>query len=104
MDKSILKLKEKDKATSYSPSRMFVVYQHHPERNPRKKFAIDSGASMHMQDLKSVELDSLRTSRNPTWAITANGEVQTNKKATVCGHDLNFLGKSHHDPAVDQWT
>ena len=46
---------------------------------------------MHMQDLKSVELDTIRTSRNPTWAITANGEVQTNKKATVCVYDLDFF-------------
>ena len=46
---------------------------------------LDSGASMHTlskKDLTSAELETLRTSRNPTTVITANGEVQTSEEAT----------------------
>ena len=41
---------------------------------------------MHMlsrKDLNSVELETVRVSRNPTEVITASGEVQTSQEATV---------------------
>ena len=41
---------------------------------------------MHMvskEDLNSVELETMRTSRRPTTVITANDEVQTREEATV---------------------
>ena len=41
---------------------------------------------MHMvskKDLNSAELETMRTSRNPTTLMTANGEVQTREEATV---------------------
>ena len=47
---------------------------------------VDSGASVHVvskKDINSVELDTTRTSRTPTTVMTANGEVRTNKEATV---------------------
>ena len=46
---------------------------------------VDSRASMHMvskKDLNSAELETTRTSRNPTTLMTANGEVQTREEAT----------------------
>ena len=42
---------------------------------------------MHMiskKYLNSAEMDTLTMSRSPTTVITANGEVQTHKEATVC--------------------
>ena len=38
---------------------------------------------MHLvskRDLNSAELETMRTSRSPTTVMTANGEVQTEKK------------------------
>ena len=35
------------------------------------------------KDLKSAELETMRTSRSPTTVMTANGEVQTREGATV---------------------
>ena len=46
---------------------------------------------MHMlsrKDLNSVELQTVRVSRNRTTVITANGEVQTHEEATVYVDDL----------------
>ena len=48
---------------------------------------------MHMlgtKDMNSVELETVRVSRNPTTGITANGEVQTLEEATVYVHDLEM--------------
>ena len=59
---------------------------------------VDSGASVHMlskKDLTSDELDTLRTSRNPTTVVTANGEVQTNEEAQVYVHDLHLFVSVH---------
>ena len=41
--------------------------------------------------VSSVELDTLRTSRNPTVVVTTNGEVQTNEEAQVHIHDLDLF-------------
>ena len=41
---------------------------------------------MHMvskRDLNSAELETMRTSKNPTTVMTANGEVHTREEATV---------------------
>ena len=41
---------------------------------------------MHMvseEDLVSAELETMRTSRSPTTATTANGKVRTTKEATI---------------------
>ena len=47
---------------------------------------------MHMisrKDLNSAELETVTTSRSPTTAITANGEVQTHEEATVYVKELD---------------
>ena len=51
-----------------------------------RMFVVASGAPMHrlsQKDLSSHEMDTLRRSRTPTTAVTANGEVQTNEEAQV---------------------
>ena len=35
------------------------------------------------EDLISAELETMRTSRSPTTVMTANGEVRTDKEATI---------------------
>ena len=45
------------------------------------------------KDLNSAELETIRTSRSPTTVMTANGEVRTNKEATVYVKDLDLFVK-----------
>ena len=84
--KSVLKCKEKERATFFSPSenRCLPASNLKPEE---REFVIDSGASMHMiskKDLNDAEMDTLTKSCSPTTVITANEEVQTHEEATVC--------------------
>ena len=49
---------------------------------------------MHMinkKDLNSADLETVTTSRSPTTVITANGEVQTHKEATVFVKELDIF-------------
>ena len=75
---NIYKLKEKEKATFYSPSEEWVFPVAETKEPEEREFVVDSGASMHMvskRDLNSAELETMRTSRSPTTVMTANGEV-----------------------------
>ena len=70
------KLKEKDKATFYSPAEEWVLPAASTKEPEEREFAVDSGASMHMvskRDLNSAELETMRISRSPTTVMTANG-------------------------------
>ena len=89
--KSVLKLKEQERATFFSPSenRCLPASTLKPEE---REFVVDSGASMHMiskKDLNSAEMDTLTKSCSPTIVITANGEVQTHEEATVYVKELD---------------
>ena len=78
-------LKEKDKATFHSPAEEWVLPAASTKEPEERKFGVGSGASMHMvskRDFNSAELETMRTSRNPTTMMTANGEVQTREEAT----------------------
>ena len=91
--KHVLKLKEKNKATFFSPSenRCLPASTLKPEE---REFVVDSGASMHMiskKDLNSAEMDTLTKSCSPTIVITANGEVQTHEEATVYVKELDIF-------------
>ena len=84
--KSVLKLKEHQRATFFSPSenRCPPASTLKPEE---REFVVDTGASMHMiskKDLNDAEMDTLTKSCSPTIVITANGEVQTQEEAIVC--------------------
>ena len=83
--KSVLKLKENNKATFFSPSenRCFPASTLKPMD---RDFVVDSEASMHMiikKDWNDAEMDTLTKSCSPTIVITADGEVQTHEEATV---------------------
>ena len=91
--KSVLKLKEKNKAAFFSPSenRCLPASNLKPEE---REFVVDSGASMNMisrKDLNSAEMDTLTKSCSPTIVITANGEVQTHEEVTVCVKELDIF-------------
>ena len=94
--KNVLKLKEHERATFFSPSenRCLPASTLKPEE---REFVVDSGASMHMiskKDLSDAEMDTLTKSCSPTIVITANGEVQTHEEAIVYVKELDmFLTK-----------
>ena len=92
LGKSVLKLKEHERATffSLSENRCLLASTLQPEE---REFVVDSGVSMHMiskMDLNDAEI-TLTKSCSPTIVITANGEVQTHEEATVYVKELNIF-------------
>ena len=86
MTKHVHKLEEKDKATLYSLSDVWCHPAPSSSKPEERQFGVDFGASMHMlsrKDLNLAVLETVWVSRNPTTAITANGEVQTHVEASV---------------------
>ena len=47
--------------------------------------------TLSKKDLSSDDMDTLQRSRNPTTAVTANGEVQTNEEAQVYVDDVDMF-------------
>ena len=89
----VLKLKEHEGATFFSPSanRCLPASTLKPEE---REFVVDSGASMHMiskKDLSNAEMDTLTKPCSPTIVITANGEVQTQEEAIVYVKELGIF-------------
>ena len=92
--KSILKLKEKNKAAFFSPSENRCLPAPSTLTPEEREFVVDSGASMHMiskKDLNYAEMDTLTKSCSPMTVITANGEVQTHEEATVYVKELDVF-------------
>ena len=91
--KKLLKLKERERATFFSPSEKRCL----PASNLKleeREFVVDSSASMHMiskKDLSDPEVDTLTKSCSPTIVINANGEVQTHEEATVYVKELDIF-------------
>ena len=91
--KSVVKLKEKNKATFFSLSENRCLPASTLKLEERE-FVVDSGASMHMiskKDLSDAEMDTLTKACSPTIVITANGEVQTHEKAIVYVKELDIF-------------
>ena len=91
--KSVLKLKEHERATFFSPSenRCLPASNLKPEE---REFVVDTDTSMNMiskKDLNDAEMDTLTKSCSPTIVITANGEVQTHEEATVYVKELDIF-------------
>ena len=92
--KSILKLKEKNKAAFFSPSENWCLPASSTLNPEEREFVVDSRASMHMiskKDLNSAEMDTLTTPRRSTTVITVNGAVQTHEEATVYVKELDIF-------------
>ena len=91
--KNVIKLKEHQRATFFSPSENRCLPASTLQLEERE-FVVDSGASMHMiskKDLIDAEMDTLTKSCSPTIFITANGEVQTHEEATVYVKELDIF-------------
>ena len=79
--KSVLKLKEHERAAFFSPSENWYLLASNLKPAERE-FVVDSGATMHMiskKDLNDGDMGTLTKSCSPTTVITANGEVQTHE-------------------------
>ena len=91
--KSVLKLKEHQRATFFSPSENRCLPASTLKLEERE-FVVDSGASTHMiskKDLSNAEMDTLTKSCSPTIVITAKGEVQAHEEATVYVKELDIF-------------
>ena len=89
----MLKFKEHERATFFSPSENWCLPAS-TLKSEEREFVVDSGALMHMiskKDLNSAEVDTLTTSRSPTTLITANGEVHTHEEAIVYVKELDIF-------------
>ena len=90
--KSVLKLKEKNKAAFFSPSENRCLPAPSTLKPEEREFVVDSGASMHMiskKDLNYSEMETFTKWCSLTTVITANGEVQTHEEATVYVKELD---------------
>ena len=91
--KSVLKLKEQDRATFISPSENRCLLAATLKLEERE-FVVDSGAPMHMiskKDLNDAAMDTLTKSCSPTIVITTNREVQTHEEATVLCQRVEYI-------------
>ena len=105
--KIIYRLKEKEKATFYTPSAEWVRPAASTKGPEEREFVEDSGASMHMvsrKDLNSAELETRRTSKSPTTVETANyvpfvvpGKLTSS--STASSHDSST--SSSQDSVID---
>ena len=94
LTKNVLKLKEKDKTSFFSPSENRCVPAPSILKPEEREFVVDSGVSMHMiskRDLNSAELETVTTSRSPMTVKTANGQVQKHEEATVYVKELDIF-------------
>ena len=92
--KSVVKLKEHERATFFSPSENRCLPAPLTLKLEEREFVVDFGAAMHMiskKDLISVEMDTLTKSCSPAIVITANGEVQTHEEAIVYVKELEKI-------------
>ena len=97
--KNVLKLKEQERATFFSPSENRCLPASSLKLEERE-FVVDSGASMHMiskKDLNDAENDTLTKSCSPTIVITANGEVQTHEEGHSVGQRIGHI-LDHESP------
>ena len=93
LSKSVLKLKEHERATFFSPSE-YRCLPASTLKLEEREFVVDSGASRHMiskKDVSDAEMDTLTKSCIPTIVIRANGEVQTHEEATVYVKELEIF-------------
>ena len=88
----MLKLKEHERATFFSPSENRCLLASILKLEERE-FVVDSGTSMHIiskKDLSNAEIDTLTKSCSPTTVITANNEVQTHEEAIVYARNWTY--------------
>ena len=93
LTKNVLKLKEHERATFFSPSEKRCPFASTLKPEERE-FVVDTGASIHMiskKDLSDAEMDILTKSCSPTIVMTANGEVQTHEEAIVYVKELDIF-------------
>ena len=89
--RNVHKLNNKDKATFFSLSEVFlaITITILEENSTKENFVVDSGASMHMlskKDFSSDEMETPQRSRHPTTLVTANGDVRTDEETQVHFH------------------
>ena len=87
LSKSVLKLKEHQRAAFFSPSENSACL--HGTRICCRLPCVN--AHDQQKDLSNAEMDTLTKSCSPTIVITANGEVQTHEEAIVYVKELDIF-------------
>ena len=80
--KNTFELKEKAKATFFSPADEWVLPAASTTQPEEREFVVDSGASMHVvsrKDFNSADLETVRVSKSPTTVVEANSEILTKR-------------------------
>ena len=83
MAKSILMLKEKGKATFFSPTEVWCLPAPSVMKTEERECVVDSGTSMHMpsrKDFNSAEMVTVQVSKSPTTVITIEKCKQMRKQ------------------------
>ena len=94
LTKNILKLKETDKATFFSPTNEWSLPAPSAIKPEERQLVVDFGASLHMlsrKDLNSAELEAVKVSESPTTVVVNTGEVPTKEEATVHVKELGLF-------------
>ena len=89
--KNIIKLKETEKATLYSPSDEWVSAGRIHNKTEGKGICCRFRGEHAHEDHNSAELESVRASESPTTVVTANSEVLTKEEATVNVRELDLF-------------
>ena len=86
--------KRRTKQHFYSPWDVWCLPAPSWTKPEERECVVDSRASMHKpsrKHLSSLELETIKVSRNLTTAFTAKGELQTNEEAAACVFDLDLF-------------
>ena len=85
--KNVLKLKETDKATFFSPTNEWSLPAPSTLKPEEREFVVDSGASMHIlrrKDWNSAELETVKGSKSPTTVVYSPQRSAKQKKKRQC--------------------
>ena len=102
--KNVMKLKDKDKATFYSPTEAWVMPAPSSKKPEEREFVVDSrsiNAHAEQKVLSSDELDTLRKPRNSTMVVTPLGKCKSTRKhrytSTIlqCNYSMTRLPSCH---------
>ena len=86
--KNVHKLREKNKASVYSPSEVWSLTASSSTKPMERTFVVNSGTTMHIQgkkDLSLREIEIVQVSRNSQPV-----EMPTHEETTDYVHDLDF--------------
>ena len=96
--KNMYNLKEKDKATFYSPTNEWIMLAASTMRPEERKFVVVSGASMHVvsrKDLDSAELDIVKVSKKSDDSCNSARRGANKRRGNSVCQRIGFIRDSN---------